>query len=238
MSDIFREVEEDVRKERLEKLWKQYGDHVIAGVAVLVIGVAGYKVWQHYEQQQQLKAAAAFNVAAKLAEGGGTSQAAEAFAKIAHDAPSGYAATARLAEADALLASGRTEDAVALYKQVVAKNSGPLGDVARMRAAWGLADLKPKSDLQTLLAPLIKGNSPWRFMARELLAYCDYHEGAAKQALREYELLGMEPDAPSALRQRALAMATLIRTGGEGNFGTVPELKPADPGNLNGNTPQ
>ena len=238
MSDIFREVEEDVRKERLEKLWKQYGDYVIAGVAVLVIGVAGYKVWQHYEQQQQLKAAAAFDIAAKLAESGSTSQAAQAFAKIAHDAPSGYAATARLAEADALLASGRTADAVALYKQVFAKNSGELGDVARMRAAWAMADAASKSDLQTLLAPLMKGNSPWRFMARELLAYTDYRDGQAKQALREYQLLGLEPGAPQALRQRASAMATLIRTGGEREFGTVPPPKPVAPDTLNGNTPQ
>ena len=237
MSDIFREVEEDVRKERLEKLWKQYGDYIIAGAAVLVIGIAGYKVWQHYEQQQQMKASAAYTTAVQLSDGGNAIQAAEAFAKIAHDAPGGYATAARLSEADALLASGRTGDALSLYKSIATKEKAELGDVARLRAAWIMSDTSSKSDLQSWLAPLTEGDSSWRFMAREILAYCDYRDGAMKQALSEYQLLAAEPSAPAALHQRAFAMATLIRTGGERNFGTVPPPKPA-PNSLNGNMPQ
>ena len=240
MSDIFREVEEDVRRERFEKLWKQYGDYVIAAAAVLIIGVAGYKVWQHYEQQQQLKASASYSTAVKLSDGGNNIEAAQTFAKIAHDAPSGYAAAAKLSEADALLAAGRTSDAITLYKSIAAKNRTELGDVARMRAAWAMADTASKSDLQSWLAPLNDGKSSWRFMAREILAYSDYRDGAAKQALGEYQSLAAEADAPSSLRQRATAMATLIRTGGETNYGTVPPPKPAEPqpGTLNGNNPQ
>ena len=240
MSDIFREVEEDVRKERLEKLWKQYGDYIIAGVAVLVVGIAGYKVWQHYEQQQQMKASAAYTAAVTLAEGGNVAQAAQAFAKIVHDAPRGYAAAAKLSEADALLASGRAADAVALYKSIAAKDRTELGDLARMRAAWAQADTASRADLQSLLAPLNDGKSSWRFMANEILAYADYRDGAMKQALAEYGTLAAQQDAPSTLRQRAIAMATLIRTGGEKNFGTVPPPKPADSalGALNGNGPR
>ena len=55
MSDIFREVEEDVRRERFEQIWKQYGDYIIAGVAVIVIAIAGYELWQRYEETQRLK---------------------------------------------------------------------------------------------------------------------------------------------------------------------------------------
>jgi hypothetical protein len=43
MSDIFQEVEEDVRRERYEKLWKKYGNYIIA-LAVLI--VAGVAAWQ------------------------------------------------------------------------------------------------------------------------------------------------------------------------------------------------
>ncbi len=49
MSDIFREVEEDVRRERLEKLWKPYGDYVIAAGRGRLLGIGGYKLWQRYE---------------------------------------------------------------------------------------------------------------------------------------------------------------------------------------------
>ena len=45
MSDIFHEVEEEVRREHYEKLWKKYGNYVIAVASVLVLGVAyGWKL--------------------------------------------------------------------------------------------------------------------------------------------------------------------------------------------------
>ena len=238
MSDIFREVEEDVRRERLEKLWKQNGDYVIAAVAVIVVGVGGYKLWQHYEAQQQMKASAAYAVAQQLGESGRNDQAAQAFATIAKHAPSGYALTAKLAEADALLAAGKQTEAVALYKSIAEKNSADLGDVARIRAAWALADSATRSDLQAMLAPVNDAKSSWRFMAREILAYCDFRNGALKQAQSEYDGLVNDPNTPSVLRQRARAMISLIRTGGGKNYGTVPPRPAQQPTDKSGSAPQ
>ena len=241
MSDIFREVEEDVRRERLEKLWKQYGDYVIAAVAVIVVGVAGFKLWQHYQAVQIAKASVAYSTAMQLGSGGKNAAAAQAFAKIAKNAPSGYAATAKLAEADALLADGKTASAIALYETIAQKDKMELGDLARIRAAWALADRASKSDLQTLLAPLTDQKSSWRFMAREILAYCDFRDGATKAAQSEYDSLAAEAEAPEAVRQRASAMASLIRAGGGQNYGTVPPpSKPvaASPSAQKGTTPQ
>jgi hypothetical protein len=240
VSDIFREVEEDVRRERLEKLWKQYGDYIIAGMAVIVVGVAGYKLWQHYEAVQIAKASVAYSTAVQLSNGGKSTEAAQAFAKITKEAPSGYAAAAKLAEADALLADGKAADAVALYKTIAQKDNTELGNLARIRAAWALGDSASKSDLQTLLAPLTGPKSSWRFMAREILAYCDFRDGAMKAAQSEYNGLAAEAEASLTLRQRANAMAALIRAGGGANYGTVPPPKPADasPNAQKGTTPQ
>ena len=102
MSDIFREVEEDVRRERLEKWWKKYGDYVIAGVSVIVIGVAGCKLWQHYEEQQRLKASSRIPSALQISAPGRAIWRRKPIAQIAKNAPSGYAMVAKLAQADAL----------------------------------------------------------------------------------------------------------------------------------------
>ena len=42
--NFLREVEEEIRRERFERLWKEYGTYFIAGAAVIVIGVLGYKL--------------------------------------------------------------------------------------------------------------------------------------------------------------------------------------------------
>lgn len=230
MTDIFREVEEDVRRERLQKLWKQYGDVVIAAVSVLVLGVAGYKLWQYYEVKQTLKASGEYDAALQMSQGANNAQAALVFAKIARQAPSGYAETAKLAQADALLSSGKTADAIALYKTIADKDKNELGAVARVRAAWAEADTASRGDLVTLLQPLADPASPWRFMVREILAYSDFRDGRTAQAESEYQSLSREAGAPANLRQRAGAIAALMRSA---DFGTVPPPSPAAKGAAN-----
>ncbi len=222
MTDIFREVEEDVRRERFEKLWKQYGDYVIAGVAAIVIGAAGYKLWTRYEDQQRFNAAKTFMAAQQAADAGQGAQASAMFGKLAKSGPGGYSTIARLAEANTLLMSNKNNDAITLYKSIAEKDSSGLGNVARIRAAWAEVETAPRSELETLLAPLTLQTSAWRFMAREVLAYSDYHKGSIQQAGREYQALASDSGASQSLRGRANAMATFIKTGGEHNFGTVP----------------
>ena len=227
MSDIFREVEEDVRRERFEKLWKQYGDYVIAAVAAVAVGVAGYKLWDRYEYQQRLNASKLFVAAEEAAESGNTAAAAQSFAKLAKSGPAGYATMAKLAQADSLLVSGSRSDAIAIYKSIAENDSSAIGSVARIRAAWVMAEFAPKSELETLLAPLSDNTSAWRFLAREVLAYADYRAGAFGAAQSAYQALGAEKDAPDGVRGRANAMAIFLKAGGDRNFGTVP--RPALP---------
>ena len=237
MSDIFHEVEEDVRRERYEKLWKQYGDYVIAGVAVIVIAVAGYKFYQRYELQQRASASSAYSAAEQQADARNTKGAASAFGQLAKTAPSGYAALSKLAEADALYASGNNADAVALYKEIGAQSDGVLAGVARIRAAWASVDDAPKAQIETLLAPLSDQTNPWRFAAREILAYADYHAGALGQAETEFAQLAAESQAPQSLRARCKAMAEFLKAGGDKEFGKVPPLPmpaPAEPAKPNG----
>ena len=233
MSDIFREVEEEVRRERYERLWKKYGDYVIAAVALVVIGAAAYKLWGYYEQRARQQASEAYAAGEQLLESNRADQAATAFAKLADSAPSGYAMVARLHNADALDAAGNRDEAIALYKKVAAGDNPLLASVALLREGWALVETTPRLQLETLLAPLTDPASPWRYMAREILAYSDYRTGKLQAAQREYEMLSGETDAPIGVRQRANAMATFLKAGGDKDFGTVPPppapaVKPSD----------
>jgi hypothetical protein len=235
VTDIFHEVEEDVRRERYEQIWKKYGDYIIAGVAVIAIAIAGYKFWQRYETQQLINASASFNAAEKLAESGESGAAAAAFANLAKTAPAGYAELSRLSEAGSLLAAGNRGEALALYRSIAATDS-PLANLARLRAAWAIADNASKSELQSLLAPLATPSSAWRYAAGEILAYADYHAGNFKDAQAAFESLAKQADAPRTIRGRAEAMATFLKAGGDKEFGTVPKPAPAAQGNPKGPT--
>ncbi len=222
MSDIFREVEEDVRRERAQQFWKQYRDFIIAGVALVVIAVAGQQLWRYYDARERARASSAYVAAQSLLETGQIAKASDALAALAKDSPSGYAELAKLQRAGALQATGKRDEAIALYKSVIADGDSLLADVARVRLGWALVDTKPRSELETLLAPLTDPASAWRGAAGEILAYSSYRSGDFKRALGEYKALKDDKEAPPATRYRADLMAQFLEAGGSQNYGIVP----------------
>ena len=223
MSDIFREVEEDVRREKLEKFWKAYGDYVIALAALVIIGIAGFELWQRYETSQRDKASVAFIAAQRITN---PKAAAEAFADLAKTAPKGYRLLARMEQANSMLASGQRESAIALYKEIANEDKGGVGAVARLREGWALADTASRAELESLLAPLRDPASAWKQMADEILAYSDYHNNQIAKAADEFNALAIDPNAPNQLRTRARAMGAFLKQGGAKDFGTVPPPAP------------
>ena len=219
VSDIFREIQEDVRREQIKKLWQAYGSYVIALVVLIFIGLGAWQLWQRHQKSENEKAALAFTAAQRITN---PQQAANAFADMTTNAPAGYKELARLSEANAMYAAGQRKDAIDLYKQIADKNNGTVGAVARLRAGWGLADDANRADLAKLLAPLDRPGSAWRELAEEVLAYADYRALDLKAATSRYAALEKDPAAPDALRSRARAMAAFLGNGGAITYGTVP----------------
>lgn len=226
MSDIFREVEEDVRRERLEKFWKSYGVWVIALAVLVLVAVGGYEFWQRREAAQRAATSDAFAAAQRISD---PALAAPAFGKIADSAKGGYGLVAKLAQANALYASGKPQDAVKLYRDIAAADSGEIGAVARLRAAWAIAANAPRAELETLLAPLDTQTSAWRPLAREVLAFSDYRAAKVKQAAAAYHALAEDTQATDALRLRARAMAAFLDNGAGADSGSVPPPPPPLP---------
>jgi hypothetical protein len=223
VSDIFREVEEDVRRERLEKFWKAYGTWVIVLAVLLLAGIGAYQVWRRHEAAERVKTGDAYVAAQRITD---PAQAAPAFGKIADSARGGYALLAKLSQANALHASGKALDAVNLYKEIAAADSGEIGAVARLRAGWALAASAPRSDLESLLAPLDTPSSAWRPLANEILAFSDYRAAKVKQAASEYHALAEDAQSPGTLRTRARAMAAFLDSGAGADSGAVPPPPP------------
>jgi hypothetical protein len=235
VSDIFREVEEDVRRERFEKLWKAYGSYAIAALVLLFAGIGGWQLWQRHDQQEREKVSDAFVATQRITN---PQAAASAFADLARTAPKGYATVARLSEADAMLASGQRGGAIDLYKQIAKDDNGTVGAVARLRAAWALAETASRSELTDLLKPLDQPGNAWRENAQEVLAYADYRAMDTKSALAKYSELALDPEAPESLRARAKAMAAFLKNGGAINYGSVPaDAAPLPPQAANNSTP-
>jgi hypothetical protein len=112
---LFREVHEELRRERLEKLWDRYGIYIVLAAALLVLGVAGYQYTQSRNLAAARAAGASYEEALRLAAEGKAEEAAKVFSALVESGPQGYATLARLQLAGAAVEAGRTADAVAIY---------------------------------------------------------------------------------------------------------------------------
>src|ERR1700757_2367034 len=95
VSDIFQEVDEEVRREQLKKLWDRYGNLFIAVCVLIILGIGGWRGYDYWQAKKAGETGAAFEQAAILAESGKHKEAQAAFAKIAAEGTAGYRVLAR-----------------------------------------------------------------------------------------------------------------------------------------------
>jgi hypothetical protein len=211
LADIFHEVDEEVRRERLQKLWERYSIHFIVLAVLVVAGVGGWRGYQWWQDKQAAAAGAKFEAALALSEQGKHAQAEQAFAEIAAKAPAGYSMLARFRAAGEL-ARAKPDAAVKAYDQIAADGSlsQTLRDLANLRAAMLLVDKAPLADLQKRLDPLTEPGRTFRASARELLALSAWHHDDMKTAKHYLGQIETDAATPAGTRARAQVLSALI----------------------------
>ena len=96
MSELFDEVDEEVRREQLKKLWDRYSIFIVAGALLIIAGVGGWRGYQYFEAKKAAEAGGAFDKAVELSDANKHAEAEAAFNELAAKAPSGYRMLARL----------------------------------------------------------------------------------------------------------------------------------------------
>ena len=228
MADIFREVDEDLRHERYLKLWRRWR-YWLLGVGVAALGGAvAYVMLADAQESAREAEGRQFAAAVAGIEAGRGGEAADLLAALAADSESGYAALARLAEADARSGRGDISGAIFVYDQMAADSRlDPLyRDLGALLAAQRLVDRASAEEVNQRLAPLLTGQSPWRPLARELSAVAEMRAGNEEAARGLFAELVSDPAAPLGQRQRAAEL--LLSLGGDLEAALAGDAQSAD----------
>jgi hypothetical protein len=211
VSDIFREIDEELRRDNLLKLWARYGRYVIAA-AVLALLVAGLVVaWRDHQLALRQAQSARYTAAVALLRDGKNAEAAKLFGTIAGEG-GGYAVLASFERAEALAKAGNRKAAAAIYEQIAASSAQPevFRDLAKLLTALDeFPDVDPKAIVERV-APLTAKGNPWRPSALELMALARVKSDDRRGALALYKQLADDPSTPQGLRARAAEMAAAL----------------------------
>jgi hypothetical protein len=214
MSDIFREVDEDLRREQLKKLWDRYGTYVIGLAVLIVVVVGGYKAWQWWETSRAAATGDRFLAAIALSEEGKHDEAVAALDGIVSDGSGGYPVLASFRAAAEKAAAGDDDGAVAAYEAIAARRGVPtlVADLARLRAALILADSLSAQELASRIGDLARTGNPWRHTAREVLGLAAWRANDLATARQYFDDILADQESAPGVRNRAQLMLALIQS--------------------------
>ncbi|MFN0217887.1 MAG: tetratricopeptide repeat protein [Hyphomicrobium sp.] len=201
---LLREVDEELRREQMQKIWERYNGLILGVAALIVVGVGGLKYWEGRNLSAAEANGAAFEAALRLSDEKKTDDALKAFEAIAVGGSGGYAGLAQLHVAGEQAKAGKSAEALAAYEALAKGSSGDrlLRDFAALQAAslrLGEADF---TEMQNRLTALTAAGQPFRTSASELLGLAAFKAGKLEEARNLLEPLLIDPTAARAIQDR------------------------------------
>lgn len=221
MSDIFREVEEEIRRDKATALWNKHGTKLIVAALVVVVGVGGWRFYDDYQFKQRAGLGARFEAAVSDADAG-KAEAGAALTALAEDKNGIYPVLARFRLATDMAAKAKDEpgrrDAASAFDALAGDSTLPvdLRELAKLRAGMVFVDNGPYEEAERRLMPLTAPDQPFRNSAREGMALAAYAAGKFNKALDALQAIILDTDATASLRQRAEIMLAVVRSGPAG----------------------
>ena len=214
MSDLFEEVEEQLRSDRYRTFARKVLPWLLGLVVVALVAAVGWWGWSHFREQAISKASEQYAAGLSAMEQGNSAQAVKIFTEVSKSQAKGYKTLALIQLGGFRLQQKDAAGAVKLFDEAAAAAPGPvLADAARLKSAFALLDTAPAKDVEARLTPLLADGRPYRVQAREALAFTKLNAGDLAGARGDFVVISGMLDAPEGARARAKAAIGLIDSG-------------------------
>lgn len=218
MSDadsFIQEVSEEVRRDRMFRLWRRFAPLVIGAIAAVVAGTA-VLAWLDHSAEQEARRDGALLL--RAGEGDDPAARADVLLSEAELLGDGAALVARLRAAGDLAAAGRLDEAAEVYAQIAQADAvePTLADFAVLKGALLMINQADYAGAARALSGFVADDAPFRPLALEGRAAAYLGLGDAAAARADLQAALSDPGATQALSDRVRALlATLPPADGE-----------------------
>ena len=223
---FFREVDDEVRRDRLTGFWRRWGTLVLVGVGLFLVALAAGLWWKAHRAALAARDGEQLVTVLTDAEANRVQPKDPRLAALAHSSRPGYRALADFTAAG--LAAGSDMNGAAARFRALAGDASlpqPLRDLALIRATTLQLDSLPPQAVVAAMKPLAQPGGPWFGSAAKLTATAYLRMNRRDLAGPLFAALARDPDVPSSLRGRAATMASAlgIEVGALPQAGTLKE---------------
>jgi hypothetical protein len=210
--NLFKEIDEDLRQQKYENLWKKYGKIIIGVLLALVLGVALVKGWETYSLNLKTADSNLLSSALKSIDREKTGDAIAVLNNLIESGSAGYSVLAQFNRAAILVKKGEKKEAINYYLKIAADTRVEkiLRDMALIKSAYLGIEYEDSNVFLEKLPKLLNTDNTWRHSAKELSALFAQKSDNKIKAIQFYKELADDPTAPTSMRSRAAEMAKIL----------------------------
>lgn len=206
---FLREVDENLRRDRMRDFAKQYGGWLIGAVILFLAASGGWIYWQQYQLRQSERQVEQLTEIYNDIGTGKVASAAPRLDELAKSRNKGVRASALFTRAVLALQQNDLKLAAAKYRDIAQDSAlpQPYRDAALIRqTALEFDSLKP-DEVIAKLQPLAKPGNPWFGSAGEMTGMALIKQGKRAEAGRLFAAIAKDKNVPETLRARSVQIA-------------------------------
>jgi hypothetical protein len=209
-NDTFlKEVDENLRRDRMQDFFKTYGKWVALGVVLFLAAVGGWIYWQEQRQREASEQSEQLHSLLTDLAAGRNQTVPQRVDQLESSHSDVVRASAMLTDAAVALEQNNRSAAIAKYRELAGDKdiAEPFRDVATVRlTALEFDTIKPE-EVVTRLQPMAKAGHPWFGSAGEMTALALMKQNKNAEAGRLFAAIAADSQVPSSIRSRAVQVA-------------------------------
>jgi len=211
VSDIFREIDEDLRQDKLKALWKKYRVNIITIIITPIVVLSAFKIYQNWEKNYIEKSGGLLSEAIEYVNITDFDSASATIQELKDISRKEYLQYATIIEAAIAVKSNDNNKAIELYEEYIQdSNNSLLKDFSLIKIAYLKIDSSSSEEIKDLITPILVDDSSLYGIGLELMGYSYYRNGNYDESFKQFELiLSNRYNSPSLLN-RANTMYELL----------------------------
>ncbi len=212
-SDTFvREVDEELRRDRVSSFMTRYGWYIIGGVVLVLAAIGGWIWWQHRQSVEAGQQSEKLIRVVDQIEKNNAKGAAAEIDELAASDRQGYRLAALFARANAQISTNSIPAAIETLKSIASDGDAPqpYRDAALIRQTQLEMDNLPPDQLVQRMQPLAQPGNAFHGSAGEMLAVGLIRQQKLQEAGRVFEAVAKDKSVPETIRARAIQLASSL----------------------------
>ena len=211
MSNLFNEIDDDLRQDRLKTIWATYKNSIYTAVIVISLVLIGSEAYQYYSQSKSEKSGLILSQIVESATGDESQLINDYIDELLESGTSDYKTYALLLKSDNFISQNKLDDARETYMDLVKKAENSLiRDLAKLKLSYLNVDRVSFDQIQEDLSSMLESDNPLSLFAYEVLAMSAYKHGSYESGIEYLNIIIKSEKTTNGMFDRAQMMLRVM----------------------------